>query len=211
MNQGNTPIIDQHGNLREKRVQPSEATGSVYLNEEWMVATLYLFPGKLLVDTLKDVSIRLDIKTNEIDVKAQNKTKVLEGSKVQKFEWVDSKTGQHQTYVNCSKFTFGQTKLLGFCKVSPGKKIQLAKHTSVSLIKADYNVALDVGNKNDRFVQTSEMYFIKDNKMYEASKKNLYTLIPENQADVKKYLKEKDVSFGNEQDLNLLIDYCNSL
>jgi hypothetical protein len=55
------------------------------------------------------------------------------------------------------------------------------------------------------------LYFIKDNKMYDATKKNLYTLMPLKQAEIKKYIKEKDINFSNEEDLNVLVEYCDSI
>lgn len=166
-----TPVIDrQFGLIKELHPKPEGAKGSVYLNDDWISSVFYLKPGTFAVNTFENVPIKLDLKTNTLEINTKDGIKVLDGSKIQRFEWVNPHNNQKEEYVNCDEFLFEGTRLNGFCKIS-GTDVKLIRRHYVEILKADYNVALDVGNKEDQIIKKTNFYLLRDKQIVECNKK----------------------------------------
>src|SRR5687768_2388587 len=82
-----TPIIDrQFGLIAELHPVPGDVKGSVYLNDNWLESVFYLKPDAFTIDTLQDVQVKLNLRNNAFEIKSNGGIKVLEGSKVDRFE-----------------------------------------------------------------------------------------------------------------------------
>ena len=105
---------------------------------------------------------------------------------------------------------FNGTKFDNFCTVY-GSRARLVKQSYVELQKADYNLALDVGNKQDRFIKKSKFYLVKDDELIELTKKSVYIVMASKAAEIREFIKKKRINFTEERDLRSVIDYYDSL
>jgi hypothetical protein len=205
-----TPVVDQFGIIKSMNAKPPLAKGSVYLNDEWLSSNIYFKPGVFNGQKVENIPIKLDLKTNTIEVKTEEGIKVLPFDKVEKFEWLDPATLTLDVYTNCNKFTLDGANFDSFCTVY-GDYVKLVKQNYVQVLKSNYNVAMDVGAKEDQIVRKSKLYLLKDNKMVECSKKTVYATMSDKASEIKKYIKGNNINLSNEDDLRALIDYYNGL
>ena len=205
------PVID-NGVIYGMSIKAPDLTGSVYLNDDWRDAVLYLKKGAFSADTISNVSVKLDLKTNTFEIFTDKNIKILPGAKVAHFTWLDPSKGNSESYNNCDEFSFEGSKLNGFCKVlSDNGNVFLVEHQYIELIEADYNVQLSVGNKDDRIVKRERLYLISDNRMMRYEKKTLYSLMGEKSDQIKKYIRENGLNISKRDDLKQVVDYYNSI
>jgi hypothetical protein len=207
------PVLDQqHRYLNQIPMRPPGTVGSVYLADDWMRADIHLKKEVLGTKELRNVSVKLDMKDNMFEFYTDQGIRVLEGAKVDTFRCANSSNGQNEVFLNCDLFTFEGTKLIGFCKVlSSSGKVLLVERNYVDIIKADYNIALNVGSKDDRIIKKTKRYFIRDNKMIEYDKRSFYVVVGEKEAQVKKFMKEQKLNLNEEEGLLSALNYYNTL
>ena len=203
-----TPVVDQFGTVKTTNKDPqADGSKSVYLVDEWVNSNIYLrqAAGSNMIE---NIPIKVDLLTNSIELQSPTGVKVLSLSKVDKFEWVNPANGKHEAYTNCGKVEGG--KLSGFCVVS-GDEVKLIRHHHVQVIKPDYNVALDVGSKEERTIKKTTLYLVKNQRFVEYSKRSVYALMEDKQRQVKDFVKKNKLNLNEEADLNTLVDYYNSI
>ena len=205
-----TPVVDQFGIIKSIPAKQSQVIGSVYLNDEWLTSNIYLKRGLFPADRIEKVAIKVDLMTNTIELKTEEGIKVLDQAKVDKFEWFNPQTNTREVYINGNHFTLNGTKFDNFCTVY-GNRGRLVKWSYVELQKADYNVALDVGNKEDRFIKKSKFYLLKDNELIELTKKSVYLVMAPKADEIRQFIKKNRVNFTQESDIRSVIDYYDSL
>ena len=207
------PVVNnQFGYLSQVPPKAPGLVGSIYLNEDWKKATLNLRKTTLNIGKLVDIELKLDLKTNTFELQTDKDVKVLGGSNVESFTWLNDPKSTEVKYINCDKFSFGGTKLEGFGRVvAEGRKLSLIEHHYLEFIKADYNVALDVGSKDHKLVKRAKLYFLKDNQLIPASKRSVQAVMADQEQQVSRYTKEQKLSVKEEQDLATLVRYYDSL
>jgi hypothetical protein len=207
------PVVNnQFGYLTQIPQKPAGVMGSVYLNEGWKETTIKLKKETYGVTELVGVNMKLDLKTNTLEFETDKGIKVIGGANVENFVWKDELQFKEQTYLNCDKFSFNDTKLQGFARVvSTGPKLSLVQHQYLEFVQADYNVALDVGSKDHKLVKKEKLYILKDHKLTVANKKSLYTAMADKKQQVNQYKKDQKLNFKEQQDLASLVAYYNSL
>lgn len=207
------PVINhQFGYLNQMPLKPAGITGSVYLNEQWKTATLNLKSGVLSVSQLAEVLVKLDLKSNTFELLNGADIKILDGNKVESFSLVDDVHPTDEVFVNCDKFFFEGTKLIGFGRlIHKGDKLSLIQHVYVEFIQADYNVALDVGSRDHKYVKRDKLYFVKDDQMIPVNKQSISNTMSDKGTQIKKYVKEYHVNIKQEGDLAKLVAYYNSI
>jgi hypothetical protein len=207
------PIVNnQFGQIRQIPLKPPGITGSVYLNDGWKIASLKLKTGTLSVAELTNVSVKLDLKTNTFELFVDPEIKVLSGSKVESFTWTDNLQNA-ESYVNCDKFTLDDAKVIGFGRIlsQAADGLMLLEHSYVEFMQANYNVAMNVGSKDHKYVKKEKLYFVKNNKMVPVGKKSLYEVMADKESAIKKFIKENDLNVKNEGQLAKVVEYYNSI
>lgn len=206
------PVIDQFGSIQTKNTG-SVKTGlpqSVYLYDAWTPADILVRQPAGGVVQVHDVPVKLDLMTSMLEVQTTGGTRVLPLSKVEKFEWTNPVTSTREVFTNGHQFSLNGVKLESFCAVF-GDLLKMVTHYSVEVIPADYNVALDVGNKEDRVVKKSRHYLLRGNDLVEFTKKSVVALMADQGEEVKQFIKKNRVDFGEDEDLRSLIRYCDTL
>ncbi|MEO1653829.1 MAG: hypothetical protein AAFU64_09805, partial [Bacteroidota bacterium] len=113
---------------------------------------------------------------------------------------------------NFNKIKIEEAKLLGFCQVLHEGKVTLLKKPYASIKEANYNVTLNVGNRNDKIYTYADYYILKDDGAQKIkSKKDLLDVLYDKAGDVKSYMKENKTNPKEEASLTQLVIYYNNL
>ena len=206
------PVIDQFGSIQTKNTGGTKGNGqqTVYLYDAWTSADILVQqPGGGVVQ-VRDVPVKLDLVTNNLEVQTSGGIKVLPFSKVEKFEWKNPVTLAPEVFTNGRQFSLNGMKLEGFCSVF-GDQTKMVTQYSVEVIPADYNVALDVGNKEDRVIKKVRHYLLRGNELVEFTRKSVVALMADDGEHIKQFIKKNRVDFDQEADLQSLVRYCDTL
>lgn len=184
--------------------------GDTYLYPEWKRSAILLYEGNKL---LEGYPIRYDIKADELDVKTKSGVKVLEGKSVKSFIWVDSLLTEPTYFINAREYNLNGTPLSGFFEVLVDGKAPLFKKMRVTLKKADYNVQLSIGSRDDKILKNPEFYYSTGDKVIEipSSKKKLLPMFKALKSEMERFIDENDLSAKKESDLIMIFKHYNTL
>ncbi|MEO7990325.1 MAG: hypothetical protein ABI663_12340 [Chryseolinea sp.] len=184
--------------------------GDTYLNLEWRKATILLYDADKLIE---GYSARYDIQTNELDIETSNGIKALSGTKVKSFVWMDSQTGKSSFFINAKEYHYNETVLNGFFEVRADGATPLFKKVNLILKKADYNVALNTGSRDDKILKKVVYYYGQGDQvlLLPSSKKKMLSIFKKDADKVNAFINENGLSVKNEDHLDQIFSYFNSL
>jgi len=187
-----------------------KVVGDTYLSTEWKRSVILLYDNNKLIEGFP---VRYDIKSDDLEVKGRSDIKVLEGRKIKSFMWIDSSRSEPYYFVNAKDFKVGGVPLTGFFEVLADGNSPLFKKVNISVKKADYNVTLNMGSRDDKILKNSTYYFADGNRVSEipGSKKKFLQLLKSKADEVESYMDENGLSIKKEEELVAIFKYYNSL
>ncbi len=171
--------------IREIKYE-STLKGTNYLYKDWVLADIVFSEDG---SVMKDQLTKLDIKNNLLEIKDNDQVKVFNANQV------------YSVVLKLNADTFITKKAInvenpdGFLKILYNTNSSLLCHYSTKIKRANYNVALDVGDRDDEIVLHKTYYaFMKGNliKLENTRRK----LLKQFQSD------EKIITFINENKIN---------
>lgn len=190
---------------------PGKVIGDTYLSTRWKQTSMLLYDNEKL---LEGYPVRYDIHLDELEVKTRNGIKVLKGSRVKSFLWIDSLTSAPEYYVNAKDYkNEDNIPYTGFFQVLEDGTRPLLKKTLLDVRKADYNIQFNVGSHDDKILKKSQFYTVKDNQLIElpSSKKKLVSIFADKSEEMEKHIKENNLATNKADDLKLIFQHYNSL
>ena len=185
--------------------------GDTYLDIHWKNSSILLYESEKLIEGFP---IRYDIMTDEVEVKSKKGIKILKGTKIKSFVWVDSVTKAPDYFVNAKDFK-GESNVpySGFFQVLTDGSLPLFKKTEIDIKKADYNIQFNVGSQDDKILKKSEFYTLKDEQVLElpSSKKKLIALFGDRSEAMEVFIKENDLSTTKPEQLKIIFEHYNAL
>lgn len=187
--------------------RPPEIQGDVYLTKEYQFCSFELFNE---AKVFSGYWARFDIQANSFDLIQPQGVRSLPGDKVKSAVLYDSITKAAHYFFNGNQFknTSG-TPYVGFFELLSEGDIPLLKMTSIELIKANFNPALNVGSKDHKYVKDLSFYYLKSGKVEKLPKKKLSDIFENNNDAIKKFAASKNLK--KQSDLIAIFDYYNSL
>lgn len=186
--------------------------GDTYLATNWRRSAILLYAAEKL---LEGFSVRYDIRSDELDVKTDKGIKVLSGRDIRSFTWIDSLKAKPSFFINAKEFKNDGVPLTGFLEVLSDGKTPLFKKMNISVKKADYNVALSVGSRDDKILKHPGYYMLSGNQnevvAIPATKKKLLLLFQAKSEEMEKYISANDLSVKKEDDLVKIFSYYNTI
>jgi len=172
--------------------------GDTYLSTEWKRSVILLYDKNKLIEGFP---ARYDIKADELDVKGASGVKVLEGRKVKSFMWMDSSRTDPYYFVNAKEFKVDGVPLIGFYEVLVDGNAPLFKKMNITIKKADYNVTLAMGSRDDKILKNPAYYLADGNTAYEIpnSKKKFLQLLKSKADEVESYMESNGLSLKKEE------------
>ncbi len=210
-------VVDDLGNINSDfalfgvPLPPAELEGDFYLNEDFKQSRFELASSTKVYDNLM---IRYDLRSNLIEINYTDGIRGLDGNKVKYFELASG--GLYSKYLNSNQIKAEGEALPKnmFVSVMVTGKYPLYSYSKLSIKKADYNVALNVGNRNDQIIKKPAYFTVVDGKAIELDKgknSNIFELAPEKEAELKAYAKENKINLREAEDFVAIINKLNSI
>lgn len=189
--------------------------GDSYLDSTWALGSVKLFqkigaPGRE-GDSIANVPLRLDLYTNELELKA-NDAKDIRAVKGNQIRFFTLESPQRRIFLNARSFR-SEDDLQGFVELVAGGRISLVEFTKLNIIKPNFNEALSVGSKDTKLVKTSQYYVVKGNTLFplNTSKKKVLDALADRADDVEKFIKTNSLNLKSRTDLAKVFEYYNNL
>jgi hypothetical protein len=198
----------QSGNIVTMGTPPPGMKGDVYLNRHFNNVVFQLYDGDRIVE---GYLAKLDLKQNEFDVMVPHGVKVLKGSMIKSFIFIDSLTKFQTNYVNIREWRTKEKSLYdGFIEILAEGNLTLAKRTELIVKKPDFNPALNVGSKDYRFLKREHLYYIMDRTLNELpGKKNFVKIFGGAENQIEKFISSNNLSISKIGDLIQIFDFYN--
>jgi len=186
-------------------VRPAEMVGSVYYNDVWHIGIINFFDGR----KIKGYGLKYDIKSQYVEIKTDNGIKVLPVGLIENITWRDV-NGKEETLINWSSIEVSQT---GFYSVIYDGEKSVIKKIGLQIIDSNYNAMLDVGNKDNKYTQKNDYFFIENGKVKKTrkKKKEVLNFLADRKDQISNYAKENNLKYSSDDDLKKIFNYYNSL
>lgn len=190
-------------------LEPGKIIGDAYLDTAWNVGSIHVYKNDIVVAPL---SLRYDVQANEINIQVGNEVKVIPGNRVKIFRWTKA-GGSPAYFVNAQDYKKKGVPLSGFFKVVSEGKLTLVAHPTVVIKKADYNMQLSTGSRDDKIIKKVKLFILQGTDVVEApsSRKKLLTFFGDKAEQVSDYIKQHALVCHQEEDMKRIFDYYNSL
>lgn len=190
--------------------------GSPYLDTTWQAGNVKFYknlPLSLKVDSLAGVPVRLDLLANELDVKASvTDIKAIKASEIRYID-MNNAYGSVSRFINVQEFQSEERPGNGFFEQVVTGKLGLLTHPSVHLQKSTYNVAMNVGSKDDKLVKRMDWYAVRGQQLVKFSpgKKSILELMDDKKEQIDIFLKTKKPDVKTREGLSVVFRYYNTL
>lgn len=188
-------------------VKKEATSGSNYYSDSWSIGNIFLKNGQVL----ESKPLMYDVRNQILELKFNNSIYVITTIKVARFEWFDKLRQDTVSFVSSKNYDFSdfKGKISSFSRVLIGGNVGLISMTKSKLIKANYNVVLDVGEKGDKIVQETAFFLIKNEKAHliPSSKKKVADLFEGVEGEMKKYIKSQKLAVNNQSGLIDIVTY----
>jgi hypothetical protein len=192
--------------MRSLPGRPPEIKGSFYINDEWNEGTIYLNKGM----KTQELPLRYDIVNNVMEIKHEDKIKVLQGYEIHKFEVQQG--AEKIIFSNVQNYKGGEP-LRGFIKILASGAITVGVHATATISKPNYNVALNIGEKDAKVLKKEKLYLITGGAIQEVpgKKSDFLSVFGNKAADIEKFMATNKYNHKNREELLLIVQYYNSI
>ena len=194
--------------IREIPQRKKQLLGSTFLYDNWTVGNIYMKAG----GSVNDIPIKYDILGQELLL---TRNKSLLGVKlnfVDSFNLLTSE-GEYVEFVVNKEWTIDGVPGSGvYQKLTDIGNVGLVKVTKVYFVKANYYVALDAGQKDDKFDKKEYLYFLNNSSKalvkVPRGKKKLMQYFGND--EISAFIKSSKLDFKTEDGLTILVEHANS-
>jgi len=138
---------------------------------------------------------------------------VLDVRRIKTLVLLDSAEKGH-LFVNGKEYV-SQSQMRSLLEVLSSGKFSLYREPTYSIAKPNYNVAMNVGEKDEKVFRAENYYYApgdgKNLTLLPTKKKAITAIFGDKTEAIKKYIDDKDLRLSRQDDLAKVFDYYNSL
>ncbi|MFD2934478.1 hypothetical protein [Spirosoma flavum] len=190
--------------------------GDPYLDTTWQAGNVKFYTKlglSLTTDSLAGVPVRLDLSANEVEIRAGAKD--IRAVKTTAIRYVDMNNafGSVSRFLNVHEYQGDANPLTGFFEQIATGKLDLLLHPSVYIRKANYNVALNSGSKDDELTKKMDWYVARGKQAtkFSPGKRAVLDLMADKKEQIEAFLKTEKPDLKSRQGLRTLFAYYNKL
>jgi hypothetical protein len=180
--------------------------GSTYVDEKWQPAEIVLKDGKRVPDLL----IRIEIEQGNVEIAYDEQVRYLNLKGVDSLK-LGSGTSRNAPLVRlASGYTTSEgTPPKGIMILYPGAKYCLAKNYYIEFQPSNYNVAMDVGSRDNRKLKKEQLYLLSGDVLINVSgsNKKIASKLGSDASNVLAMAKERNLKLSREADLLTLVKW----
>jgi hypothetical protein len=187
--------------------------GDPYLDTTWQIGIVKFYGKILTADSIAGVPIRLDLLNHEVDIKAgANNIRAAKAPSVRSIR-VNNAIGTTSTFINVREYRGEADALLGFFEQVSMGKLALLQYPSIYIKRANFNMALNSGTKDDELLKQVDWYVSNGTKAskFSPGKKAILTLMADKKDEIETFLKNEKPDLKSKSGLMTLFSYYNSL
>jgi len=190
---------------------PPETTGSLYIDEHWLLGDFDLIDGI----KIEKYPLKYNLKNNTLEIDFEGGTRVCHLNQLKKISW--KKFGETEThdFVNTTYYapTSKDNTMRLMNILLEQSHLTLFKHYYLDKKESSYVVEFDIGSKDNKMLLKYAYYIFIDNSFYElkSSLKKNKVLFKDHYLAIEKYSKLNKLKIKNQTDLINLMQYYNSL
>jgi len=184
--------------------------GSFFINDNWYVGDVKLYDGR----ELENMPLKYNLRDDFLHILDNNNEMVgvIKLDKIAAFEWFNMEEKKNKRYVNCLDYKVNDTHLIGVAEILIDGKADLLIYKELDLLKGNYSLIHDAGQKNDEYVINDHYYICIDETMHHIkNKKSLLGIFEPYQEKMDQFIKANHLRAKNENDLQEIVNYYNSL
>ena len=205
-----------NGTLWGIKGEAGHLIGNPYLDTTWQ-AGIVKFYGKLgmsdIVDSLVGVPVRLDLVANDVEIRAgAEDIRSAQANRV-RYVLMNNTLGTTSLFINAREYRGEADDLKGFVELIAPGKLTLLQYPSIHIKRANYNIALNTGTKDDELVLQKSWYVVRDKKAVEFSpgKKAVLELMGDKRDQMEAFLKTEKPDLKSRGGLLSVFSYYNKL
>jgi len=196
--------------MRTLPLNEGETIGDYYLQEE-LVATNFVMQGD---EIYEGFPAKYNIKGNFFAVMHDSTLKYLSAELLKAFTFVDPVSQQRRVFLSERVMPNTVELIKGFWEIHHnGKKAKLISKKEIEMVEANYNVSLDIGDRNSKIKKKTVYYILENNeykKITKFKKKNLY-IFGDQQKEIGSFIKSNKIDAESEEDLVKLVQHYEGL
>lgn len=207
---GNDMLTGTTGMFSSLNTAPPGVVGDSFLKNYFSKTVFLLFDEQQVVS---GYASKYDILKDDFYLLQGNTIRVLPGTRVKNFSYVDSINQAQHHFINGSEFGLESgTPMSGFYEILVDGPLALLKRTEAVVKEADYHAALNVGSKDHRILK-SQSYFLADGRILKPLPKGkaMPGLFGEFAEPVQKFIKVNQLDMRNESHLKAVFDHYYTL
>lgn len=180
---------------------PKNIEGSPYL-DDWQLSDIILKNGEVI----SGIMVCYNVFANQMLFQSNNNTYILGVPDSISEIKLPNRIFVYKNYSKANKIEKGYFEI-----ILRGNVGLLAKYET-KIIPSNYNVALGVGNKNDRLVIKEQLYLQKEEQIILLNKESiLFETLNNKYREVSEYMKKNRLSCKKKQDMIQLLTFYNQL
>jgi len=191
-----------------KKMEVGETKGTVFLNDDWYMGSIYLTSG----GSIENYPLKFNLALDNMEIKTDDEIKVLSANFIESFTWYELETSQQVSYIPCKNYKYEGHEFFGFFKVLYQDSTSLFSRAELAIKKGYYNQTHDAGTPEDEYLRKVSYFIAIGENVYNAnSKKQVLHAVGDDGDQLKSFAKENKLNFGHEEDLAEIVKYYNSL
>ncbi len=195
---------------------PGKLIGDPYLDTTWQAGNVKFYNRlgvSLTADSLAGVPVRLDLSANEVEIRAGAKDIRAVKSTAVRYVDINNTFGSVSRFMNVREYEGQLDGLTGFFNQLVTGKLSLLLHPSVYVQKANYNVAMNTGTKDDEFIKKTDWYVARGKQAakFSPNRKTILDLMADKKELVETFLKTEKPNLKSSQGLLAVFAYYNKL
>ncbi len=181
-----------------------DTVGSVFLYEKFTSGKIFLTTNEII----ENYPLNYDLEGQAMEIKTESEIKVLEVNRILIFVCKNPATLQNDTFINGTIFR----QPSGMYRVLTSGNVNLLESVRIKIIRANYNVAMDVGNKNDEKVKEEKLFVLANGKFAELEKnKHIFPHFGDKKTQVEEFADKNKLKVRKLNDLIKIINFYNQL
>lgn len=180
---------------------PSGTEGSPYL-DEWQKAEIVFRNGQ----KFPELMVRYNVYTNQMLFQHSGKTFIIGAPDSIAEIKFRSRTFVYREYIKGNKLEKSYFEI-----AVPGKVALLYKY-EIEMIRANYNVALNIGNKNNRLELRQHQFLMANYQLTELTRKSKPIIFfSDKNKEISEFMDKEGLSFKTREELVKIVSYYNGL
>ncbi len=222
LNSGGEATASSNGSVMTLAGPAGKRVGDPYLDSTFRQGYVVFyaktrFPDNPPGQSLRDIPVRLDLTNNEVEILTKSQgVRVAGWNNVQALGILSQSAADTSWFVNVQEYKHladDDKASAGFFEQIATGRLSLLRYHFLYVQRANYNVALNVGSRDDEIRKEADWYVAQGRRVtkFVPGKKALISLMGDKAPEIEAYLKTEKPNLKKADELKAVFRYYNTL